>query len=125
MKYIPTGKPPGPKPRSRGTKMARGKATQVMIYPRMKTKDVFVKEANAAGQRMSNWLIQAGLEKAAARRGCTVQELIPKNEFDELQRVRGRSVDDFTKAKRISKAVADAKRALTDLTGLLGEPASD
>jgi hypothetical protein len=105
--------------------MERGKATQVMIYPRMKTKDVFVKEANAAGQRMSNWLIQAGLEKAAARRGCTVEDIIPKNEYEELQRVRGRSVNDFSKAKRLSKAIADAKRAFANLTDVLGDLSSE
>ena len=102
--YIKTGLPPGPKARSRGTKMERGKATQIMIYPRMKTKDVFVKESNAAGQRMSNWIIQAGLEKAAARQGCSVEDLIPKNEFEELQRVRGRSVSGFAPDKSKSKA---------------------
>jgi hypothetical protein len=113
------------KARSQGTKMERGQATQVMIYPRLKTKDVFVKKATAAGQRMSGFIILNALKNIAREEGCNVDDLIPKNEFEELQRVRGRSVDDFTKAKQISKAMADAKRALANLSNLLGDKSSE
>lgn len=97
--YVKTGLPPGPKARSRGTKMERGKATQVMVYPRMKTKDVIVKAANSSGQRMSGFIINAVLEKIARDKNCTIESLIPKNEFEELQRVRGRSTADFLPEK--------------------------
>jgi hypothetical protein len=125
MKYIPTGKPPGPKPRSQGTPMERGKALQVMVYIRPKTKDVIAKYANTTGKRMSNLLATALLKEIAQERKCSVEDLIPQNELEELQRVRGRSVGDFTKMKQLSKAAVDAIRVLAKLNNLLGELASE
>jgi hypothetical protein len=125
MKYIPTGRPSGPKPRSQGTPMERGKALQVMVYIRPKTKDVIAKYANANGKRMSNLLATALLKEIAQEKKCSVEELIPKNELEELQRVRGRSVDGFTKMKQLSKATVDAIRILTKLNNLLGEMAGE
>jgi hypothetical protein len=84
--------------------MDRGKATQVMVYPRMKTKDVIVKFANSKGQRMSNFFITAALEKIARETNVAVEDMIPKNEFEELQRARGRSAIDYNSAKPKTRA---------------------
>ena len=74
-------KPPGVRAKEGGTKLKRGAAVQVMTYPRPETKAVLVKAARENGQTVSSFLILAGLEKAAARQGCTVENLVPEQEL--------------------------------------------
>jgi hypothetical protein len=121
MTYIPNGKSPGPKPKLGGTVMKRGDSTQFVIYLKLDAKAAIVRHAKRKGQRVSRFILNAALEKVAQESGTEVRNLVSKSTFAELQRVRGRSVDDFTKKKRISKAVGDAKRALASLTELLGD----
>jgi hypothetical protein len=79
--------------------MARGKATQVMIYPMPGIKDVIAKAAYSSGRRMSNFIIMSALEKIAEEKKCRVDELIPKSEYEELQRKRGRSIKNYRSKK--------------------------
>jgi hypothetical protein len=92
--YKKSGKPPGPKARIGGTLMKRneevGRSMQIMVYVRTKTKEVIVKAADAAGQRVSNYIKWTVLETVAKEKNCKVEDLIPKSEFEELQRSRGR-----------------------------------
>jgi|SRR5579872_453628 len=97
MAYIKTGLP-GPKAKSGGTLMTRnakrGKSMQIMVYVRAKTKEVIVRAANASGQRVSNYMKQKVLEAIAKEQGRSVEDIIPKSEFEELQRSRGRKAQD-------------------------------
>lgn len=96
--YQKTGLPPGPKARSRGTPMERGQSLQFMVYLRPKQKDVIRKAADAAGQRMSNFIKQTVLKAIADEQGVPLQDILPKHEYEEMQRTRGRSTADFDKA---------------------------
>jgi hypothetical protein len=125
MTYIPNGRPPGPKPKLGGTVIKRGDSTQFVIYLKLDAKAAIVRHVKRQGQRVSRFILNAALEKVAQESGTEVRNLVSKSTFAELQRLRGRSVDDFTTEKRISKAVSDAKRALASLTELLGEVSSD
>jgi hypothetical protein len=71
----------------------RVKSMQIMVYVRPKTKEVIVRAANASGQRVSNYMKQKVLEAIAKEKGGGVEDLIPKSEFEELQRSRGRKVE--------------------------------
>jgi hypothetical protein len=78
-------KAPGVRAKNRGTKLKRGMATQVMTYPRLKTKKVLVDASRDAGLALSSFMVLASLKEAAALRGCGIADLIPP---DELQRYR-------------------------------------
>jgi len=52
-----------------------------MVYPRPETKAVLVRAARNHDQALSSFLILAGLEKAAALEGCTVEDLVPEHEL--------------------------------------------
>jgi hypothetical protein len=98
-KYFKTGLPPGPKAKSGGTPVTRnekrGKGMQFVLYMRKGTKDVIRKAADASNQRMSGYIKWKVLEAIAKERECSVKDLIPKSEFDELLRTRGRSVGNW------------------------------
>jgi hypothetical protein len=87
-------KGPGPQAKSGGSPITNGKALHVTIYPRAATKAVLVRFSKLAGQGMSAFVILAALEKIANLKRktgepCTVQDLIPEEEYAELLRKRG------------------------------------
>lgn len=63
--------------------MKRGAALQIMTYPRPATKAVLVRAAREHDQSLSSFLICAGLEKAAIRKGCEVKDLLPPDELHQ------------------------------------------
>ena len=75
---------PGPKAKKTGKRLKRGKALQVMTYPRARTKSVLVEGARAAHEKLSSFMIKRSLEYIAAKRGCEVNELIPSDEYEAL-----------------------------------------
>lgn len=79
----PNRKPPGVKAKENGTPLKRGAALQIMTYPRPATKAVLVRAAREHDQSLSSFLIRAGLEKAAIRKGCEVKDLLPPDELDQ------------------------------------------
>ena len=74
-------KAPGVRAKEGGSRLKRGAATQVMVYPRPETKAVLVRAARNHDQALSSFLILAGLEKTAALEGCTVEDLVPEHEL--------------------------------------------
>jgi len=76
---------PGVKARKTGTKLKRGAALQVMVYPRRKTKGVLVDAARDMDLTLSSFLLLAGLKEAAALQGCDMASLVAP---DELERYR-------------------------------------
>lgn len=85
MKTSGMRKAPGVRAKKTGTQLARGKATQVMTYPRLRTKRALVEASRDAGLPLSSFMVLASLKEAAALRGCGLVDLIPP---DELQRYR-------------------------------------
>ena len=81
-------KAPGVRARKRGTKLKRGAATQVMIYPRKKTKAVLVQASRDIRRPRSSFLILAALKEAAALRGCEIKDLIPADELEQYRKSR-------------------------------------
>lgn len=94
-------KAPGVRAKKRGTRLKRGVATQVMTYPRLKTKRVLVDASRDAGLALSSFMVLAALKEAAALRGCGIADLIPP---EELQRYRTFRVEPKrgAAAKRVS-----------------------
>ena len=76
-------KPPGVPAKEGGTPLKRGRALQVMAYPRPETKAVLVRAAQQHDQALSSFLILAGLEKAASLKGCEVKDLVPPDELQQ------------------------------------------
>jgi|CZKY01.1.fsa_nt_gi hypothetical protein len=93
-------KAPGVPARETGTKLKRGKALQVMVYPRAKTKKALVRASREVSLPLSSFMILAALRVAAELRGCEISGLVPP---DELQQYRSSRVD--------RKRSAAAKRA--------------
>jgi hypothetical protein len=81
-------KAPGVRAKKGGTKMERGVAMQLMVYPRQKTKGVLVETSRDVSRSVSSFLILAALKEAAALRGCAVQDLIPADELEQYQKSR-------------------------------------
>ena len=81
-------KAPGVRARKRGTKLKRGAATQVVVYPRQKTKGVLVQASRDISRPLSSFLILAGLKEAAALRGCEIKNLIPADELEQYRKSR-------------------------------------
>jgi len=79
-------KAPGVRATKRGTKLRRGAAVQVMVYPRRKTKGLLVEASRDMGLSLSSFMVLAALKEAAALRGCNIADLgiAP----DELRRYR-------------------------------------
>lgn len=77
-------KPPGVRAKEEGTPLRRGAATQVMVYPRPKTKAALVRAARKHNQSLSSYLILAGLEKATKAEGCELADLgVPQDELEQ------------------------------------------
>ena len=93
-------KAPGIRAKKTGTKLARGKVLQVMVYPRPKTKGALVEASREMSLPLSSFMILAALKAAAELRGCEVSGLVPP---DELRQYRSSRVD--------RKRSAAAKRA--------------
>ena len=81
-------KAPGVRARKRGTKLKRGAATQVMVYPRQKTKGVLVEASRDISRPLSSFMILAALKEAAALRGCEIKDLIPAGELEQYRKSR-------------------------------------
>jgi len=81
---------PGVRAKKTGTRLARGRALQVVIYPRPKTKGALVEASREMGLSLSSFLILAALKEAAALRGRGIADLIPT---DELEQYRTSRVD--------------------------------
>jgi hypothetical protein len=81
-------KAPGRKAQTGGKKLKRGAAIQVVCYPRPITKAMLVHASQMAGRSLSSFVIVASLEKAAAMKGCHVEDLVPPGELEQYQRVR-------------------------------------
>jgi hypothetical protein len=76
-------KPPGRRAKEYGTRLKRGLAVQVMVYPRPGAKAVLVRAAREHHQALSSFLIRAGLEKAAKLQGCESEDLLPQDELEQ------------------------------------------
>jgi hypothetical protein len=101
-------KAPGIRARKTGTKLARGKALQVMVYPRPKTKGALVEASREMSLPLSSFMILAALKAAAELRGCEISGLVPP---DELQQYRSSRVDrKRSAAAKRSSATIRAKR---------------
>lgn len=81
-------KAPGVRARKRGTKLERGLATQVMCYPRLRTKKVLVEASRDVNKPLSSFMVLAALKQAAALRGCEIKDLIPADELEQYRKSR-------------------------------------
>ena len=113
-------KAPGIRAKKAGTKLARGAAVQVMVYPRPDTKGVLVEAAREVNRPLSSFMIMASLSAAAALKGCAVADLIPPEELQQYGKtaqsgtpVRTRGVQTRTRNSMNvdAKRSAAAKRA--------------
>jgi hypothetical protein len=101
-------KAPGVRAKKTGTKLARGRAVQVMCYPRRKTKGVLVEAARDVNRPLSSFMIMASLKAAAALHGCEVADLIPP---DELRQYRTSRIDrKHSSAAKRARVRTGAKR---------------
>jgi hypothetical protein len=72
---------PGVRAKKTGKKLKRGRALQVMVYPRRKAKAVLVDAARDTDLTLSAFLVLAGLKEAAALQGCDVETIVPHEEL--------------------------------------------
>jgi len=72
---------PGVRAKKTGKKLKRGRALQVMVYPRSKAKGVLVDAARGMDLTLSGFLVLAGLKEAAALQGCDIANLVPPDEL--------------------------------------------
>lgn len=72
---------PGVRAKKSGTKLKRGAALQVMVYPRRRTKGVLVDAARDMDLTLSSFLLLAGLKEAAALQGRDVTTLVAPEEL--------------------------------------------
>jgi hypothetical protein len=79
-------KAPGIRARKTGKRLQRGKALQVMTYPRAQTKRAIVEASREVSLPLSSFMIMASLNAAAALRGCNVADLIPQTELRQYLR---------------------------------------
>lgn len=77
---------PGVRAKKTGTRLKRGRALQVMTYPRARTKAQIVQAAREVGLPVSSFMIIASLNAAAALQGCEVPDLIPHTELRQYHR---------------------------------------
>src|SRR5208337_3977158 len=91
MKMGGSMRAPGRSAWKRGTKLKRGAATQIVTYPRPKTKSALVEASRQLGISLSSLLIGSGLGVAAKLAGCSVRDLVPEAEL--RQYMRGRKSD--------------------------------
>jgi hypothetical protein len=94
--------------------MKRGDSTQVVIYPKLDVKAAIVRYVKSKGLRMSGFIQLAAIERIARESGKGVLDLVSRASYAEMQRVRGRSVDGLTKAKRPHKSHSENEGCLTE-----------
>jgi hypothetical protein len=94
-------KAPGIQAKKRGTKVKRGRALQIMCYPRAGAKAALVEAARDVNRPVSSFMVLASLQQAAALRGCEIKDLVAADELEQYRKSRV--------YRRRSKA---AKRAL-------------
>jgi hypothetical protein len=82
-------KAPGRRAQTGGKKLKRGKAIPVVCYPRPLAKAMLVHAAHMANRSLSSFMILASLKQAAAIKGCTVEDLVPPDELEQYERVKG------------------------------------
>jgi hypothetical protein len=80
-------KAPGIPAKKAGTKLKRGAATQVMIYPRPRAKAALVEASREINRPLSSFLVMAGLTAAAALKGCEIADLVPPDELQQYSRI--------------------------------------
>jgi hypothetical protein len=77
-------KPPGVKAKKHGTTLKRGAATQVMTYPRPKSKAVLVEASRQSKRSLSSFMIMSALKEAAFVLGHPLADLgIPEDELKQ------------------------------------------
>jgi hypothetical protein len=105
---------PGVKAKKSGTKLKRGRALQVMTYPRSKTKAVLVEAARRANVSLSSYMVLASLKEAAHDQEREISDLgLPP---DELRHYRTPRVDPKrSAAAKRAWATIRAKRKVTQL----------
>jgi hypothetical protein len=81
-------KAPGVRARKTGKKLARGRALQVMCYPRLQSKQVLVEASRETGLALSSFILLASLKEAAALRGCPMADMIPPEELLQYRKPR-------------------------------------
>ena len=79
---------PGVRAKKLGKKLKRGRALQVMVYPRRKTKGVLVEASRDVERPLSSFILLASLKEAAALRGCDIADLIPPDELQQYSASR-------------------------------------
>jgi hypothetical protein len=80
-------KAPGIRAKKTGTKLKRGAALQVMVYPRPRTKGVLVAASRDVNRPLSSFMIMAGLTAAAALNGCEIADLVPPDELQQYGKI--------------------------------------
>ena len=68
-------KAPGVPARKTGKRLKRGRALQLMVYPRAAAKSAIVEGARRARKSMSSFCILASLQAAARVLGCSITDL--------------------------------------------------
>jgi len=76
---------PGVMAKEAGTRLKRGAATQVMIYPRPRTKAIFVRASKLKDLSLSSYVIRAAANAAAYDLGYPLNELIPEEEIKQYR----------------------------------------
>lgn len=115
MKEVEPHRAPGRQPWKRGTKLRRGAATQVVSYPRARSKAVLVQASRELGVSLSSLLIGSGLAMAAKLAGCSVADLVPKAELRQYMRGHGSDrvgIEFWTNAPLISESPKYVGRTL-------------
>jgi hypothetical protein len=79
---------PGVPAKKKCTTMPRGAATQVVTYPRPRTKGVLVEASREVKRPLSSFMILASLAAAAALRGCEIADLVPADELRQYRKSR-------------------------------------
>lgn len=81
-------KAPGIPAKKKGTKLRRGRAVQVMTYPRARTKQILVQASRDVNRSLSSFMILASLRAVAALRSCDIADLLPSDELKQYQNSR-------------------------------------
>jgi len=79
---------PGVRAKKTGTRLARGRALQVMVYPRAEAKRRLVQASRDAGLALSSFMVLSGLKEAAALQGRKIEDLIAADELQQYRRSR-------------------------------------
>ena len=78
-----------PKAQTSGKKRKPRAVVRVACYPRPITKAMLVHASQMANRSLSSFMILASLKEAAAIKGVSVEDLIPADELEQYERVKG------------------------------------